>query len=750
MSRYGLSQSALRVFALAAVSGSFWGLGGGGAAPAYATPGRAYELVSPADKGGQPVFVSPTGRAIGLVRAAQDGDGATFTSWGIFGDAVGGLPVTYRSRRTSLGWATTAVSPGPSTASPDIFTGKMSAWSESSRNLDVGVIKTRDAHDSTDDDGGNDVYKTGGSAPVLVSRGNGSERTGVAGIDGNPVSSSDGSRIVFQTRAHLVPEDSARVAGTEVYERIADETRVVNEIDQTGAPINVCGSLLGAGSSTDRNAISSDGRRINITVPAGGGASPDCVVPAEIYQRVDGVRTIHVSRSQRDPVDPAGARPKAYLGASADGDRVFFSSGERLSGSAPDRSGVYRYTVSTGALDLLLPTGLAPASVSKISADGSTIYFISLEALTPEAVAGRRNLYVHRDGAVKHVATDQPGTVLQTDIVGASEAVRRAVVTPSGGHFLFSTAARLTDFDTRGRAQVYLYRFAEDELVCVSCDPSGQRPSASGVTGDSVISLPAGPLGTTYMDDQAPPITADGSTVVLASADRLIAADTNRAVDIYEYRDGELSLVTTGRATSDASLIGMAADGRDVFFVTYDSLVPQDVDGGNLDLYTARLGGGFPYDSPPVPTPCLGDACQAGPTPAPQFEIPGTETFNGQVPDDEEPPALVDRRLRLLRISSASKNRFNRTGRLPLKVRVTGGGTVRATLHARIGRRNRLVGATRVAVSTQRATTKTVAVRLNALGQRALRRGAIRVRVSVSLSGMQEARATVTLRRGRA
>jgi hypothetical protein len=51
-----------------------------------------------------------------------------------------------------------------------------------------------------------------------------------------------------------------------------------------------------------------------------------------------------------------------------------------------------------------------------------------------------------------------------------------------------------------------------------------------------------------------------------------------------------------------------AATGSDVFLVTRQRLVSSDRD-NLIDLYDARVGGGFP-DSPPVPTPCIADECQ--------------------------------------------------------------------------------------------------------------------------------------------
>ena len=45
----------------------------------------------------------------------------------------------------------------------------------------------------------------------------------------------------------------------------------------------------------------------------------------------------------------------------------------------------------------------------------------------------------------------------------------------------------------------------------------------------------------------------------------------------------------------------MSSDGRDVFFSTYDTLVPQDHNGQFLKIYDARTNGGIPYQVPLLP-----------------------------------------------------------------------------------------------------------------------------------------------------
>jgi len=56
-------------------------------------------------------------------------------------------------------------------------------------------------------------------------------------------------------------------------------------------------------------------------------------------------------------------------------------------------------------------------------------------------------------------------------------------------------------------------------------------------------------------------------------------------------------------------LIDASEDGSDAFFLTGSSLVGQDP--GAIDLYDARVGGGFAEGGEGIP--CEGDSCQALP-----------------------------------------------------------------------------------------------------------------------------------------
>ncbi|HVA19630.1 MAG TPA: hypothetical protein VMU55_05610, partial [Solirubrobacteraceae bacterium] len=109
-------------------------------------------------------------------------------------------------------------------------------------------------------------------------------------------------------------------------------------------------------------------------------------------------------------------------------------------------------------------------------------------------------------------------------------------------------------------------------------------------------------------------ISEDGSTIVFQSDDALTPQVHGGIHNVYEWHDGNVYLLSDGRDTNQHSgLIGMDATGQNVFFTTADKLVGQDSD-TSVDVYDARIEGGFP--APLLPAGCKGEECQ-GPLTAP-------------------------------------------------------------------------------------------------------------------------------------
>jgi hypothetical protein len=113
------------------------------------------------------------------------------------------------------------------------------------------------------------------------------------------------------------------------------------------------------------------------------------------------------------------------------------------------------------------------------------------------------------------------------------------------------------------------------------------------------------------------------------SKSRLVPEDQDAVYDVYQWRNGELSLVSTGLSPTDGALYkANSADGTNVYFTTLDRLSWQDFDAA-MDVYTARLGGGIP--EPPRPPACdvLADACQGATAPVPGASGAASSVFAG-------------------------------------------------------------------------------------------------------------------------
>jgi hypothetical protein len=350
--------------------------------------------------------------------------------------------------------------------------------------------------------------------------------------------------------------------------------------------------------------------------------------------RIDGDSTVEVSAPQR-PVagpDPLDTKPGYFRAASDDGNRVLFTSCEKLTedstavGSSAECNNdaindLYAYGVDTETLvDLTTadPSGGAVLGVAAISDDASTVYFVARGVLADGASAGAPNLYLLRGGETTFVGTLSEADSAVWALPGNDVYNSRA--TPDGDHLAFLSSADLTAGADSGNDQVYLYDAGDDSLVCASCDPAGgfeaaaslQPPGASQV-GRDYVSLPQ-------------PLSDDGQRLFFNTPQPLVPEDGNGKVDVYAYTASGAELLSSGRSSENSYLLQASPSGDDVFITTYERLVGADVD-FNADVYDARVGGGFP--EPPAPSPpCLGEACQQAP-PAAAPAVPGSDGYSG-------------------------------------------------------------------------------------------------------------------------
>jgi hypothetical protein len=288
-----------------------------------------------------------------------------------------------------------------------------------------------------------------------------------------------------------------------------------------------------------------------------------------------------------------------------------------------------------------------------VATEAGDVYFYSPEQLTGgEGVPARRNLYAFRDGAVRHVAT-----------FDAVKPATRFQVSPDGEHAAFITASQITSYDntaadgkcTEGSillpdtgpacTEMYAYDAEADEVTCVSCLPDGSPP-------DSDV---AGSRNGLFM-------AHDGRTF-FTTEDALVPADTNGLPDIYEYSGGRPRLISSGIGTDQtlasefsAGLYGVSGNGTDVYFITLETLVPQDQNGPFLKMYVARTNGGFPISAEVAPC-AAADECHGPGSVAPALPRGGTTSPFGATGNARPTPKAKQRKRCGKRAKKAGKKR---------------------------------------------------------------------------------------------
>jgi len=181
--------------------------------------------------------------------------------------------------------------------------------------------------------------------------------------------------------------------------------------------------------------------------------------------------------------------------------------------------------------------------------------------------------------------------------------------------------------------EVFEYDAVGGQLVCVSCNPTGVRPA-----GPSSLGNPYGDISGTP-DYRRRSFSDDGSRLFFQSGDALVPQASDGRQNVYEYENGHVYPISNVAGDYESFLLDASASGNDVFFGTADQLVPQDQD-DRIDVYDARVGGGFPVSANP-PACNNGDSCKPPPAPQPEvFGAPSSATFSGA--GNPAPPAVVE------------------------------------------------------------------------------------------------------------
>jgi DNA-binding beta-propeller fold protein YncE len=644
---------------------------------------RAYEMVSPLDKNGADVssgeiavgFAAPT-------KSSAEGNRLSFGAVRSFADpAAAPLTNQYLSARGPDGWSTAALSPPRSNPPlwPPAFKGQFKAFDDDLCGgwflQDSALALVPGAPVGVANIYRRDYCSAGSPYELLTPVDPPGFGFGLGEIDPElylPMPqgfSADQAHTILRVPAPLTPEACQTVGIMQVY------------LSQPEGPPRLISALPnGNGTCTDSSAgtyeDTTDGFRENSLVHA---ISPDASRvfwtdsgstkvagegilgpgPGKLYFRFNATEEqSDVKGGKCEDEEKActrliSAEKARYWGADSETTKAIYTvetpgGGEEL----------FEYDVEE-AKSKSIAKGVK--SVVGISEDASRVYFTSTQALTgaqqnsegEEAQAGAHNLYLYEAGV---------GFVFVARVSGVDEfgdikpTFRFARLSPDGLHLAFASAARLSDYDNTDvaaglpAAEVYLYdadgSSGPGELRCLSCNPSRARPRGRNRGNSQFPRWTAATIpGWTEQLSPTRLLSSDGGRLFFESYDDLLPRDSNGKKDVYEWQrasgeeactkagadlyvpsaGGCISLISSGQSAEDTELIDASEGGRDVFFTTGSSLLPQDP--GLVDVYDARVNGGYPPPAKP-PAICEGEACQ-GAAFAPDDPTPASAAFKG-------------------------------------------------------------------------------------------------------------------------
>ncbi len=655
---------------------------------------RAYEMVSPAFKDGYPAPLAEW--------MSADGSRVLIESPGAFAGAVGGdgyfFEDWYESVRSGSGWVTSALNP-PGSVLP--YGELRAVSSDLGRTLWVGRQASQSAYAEGlyVREGDGSFVGVGPMVPPSLTGGSPAGGYILPSVLADKLhfagASADLSHVLFRyefagaagatrlpywsgdTTVEEPSNGGGRTRSLYEYVGTGNTHPLLVGLNGVGRLVSDCGTVLGADEGEDGegvndvyNAVSGDGETVFFTAYS----RNHCELPEghvapvvdELWARLGGVESVPISEPtavQCEACDAGAVKaPAVFQGASEDGSKVFFLTGQELfAGDTGLNLYEYDFDGVLGRKVVRVSMGSAEPEVqgvARVSEDGSHVYFVAKGVLSGsdaegrEPVAGGENLYVfERDGTYPagHVAF--VATLSEADARDWSMDDERPVqATPDGRFVVFQSVADLTPGDTSSEPQVFEYDAQQETLVRVSTGQAGYAGGlASANEHGSSITVQRYPsisrLGFNPADATSGlAVSAVGegsqvvSRVVFESAGALTpgteALSEGTGVNLYEYRsvgsvtNGDVYLISRGdeerekgEALSVQSLQGISESGGDVFFGTLAPLLVGDVD-GNYDLYDARAGGGFPA---PAVAGCEGEGCQGPPSVGPPaFGVAGS------------------------------------------------------------------------------------------------------------------------------
>jgi DNA-binding beta-propeller fold protein YncE len=666
------------------------------ASPSALPDGRAWEMVSPPDKGGAPVEALT--REGGLILASEDGNTFTYVVNGALGEeAQGNRSPEWQqvlARRGEHGWGSQDITT-PNTTAKGITPGATPQYQYFSADLSRALVQPTQLGVDAEPPLAPGVTQatmylrddTSGTYLPLVTEGNVAPGTVFGGqlqfVGGTPGL----SHVVIASQVALSGPSSA----PGLYEWTGGALQLLSLLPG-GAPAK---GLVELGyANVAANAISTDGTRIIWT-------TAESERSGHLYMRdTASGETVQLDAAQ-GVGEPGGAGTAHFQTASGDGSRVFFTDQQRLTPDStaealPPRPDLYEcemveqnnkltckltdLTVDHNAGEHANVQGL----VFGTSQDGTSTYLVAQGVLATnengkgeKAVNANDNLYELLYDAGQRTTTfiatlsSEDSPEWEGNRI-ANTAYVTARVSPRGRYLAFMSNASLTGYDntdTNPEAkgardeEVYLYDAANASVRCVSCNPTGARPTgvldaegvgeglgrlvdrrkvwvghwlAANIPGWTAENLTSALVQSRYL--------SDAGRLFFDSPDSLVAQASNHKENVYEYEPAGLgscqspsgacvSLISSGSSGKESAFLEATPDGSSVFFITAAQLLPQDTDTA-FDIYDARIcTQASPCLTPPVPVAggcSTANACRpASPSQQAPLATSGSATLAG-------------------------------------------------------------------------------------------------------------------------
>lgn len=320
-----------------------------------------------------------------------------------------------------------------------------------------------------------------------------------------------------------------------------------------------------------------DGARVffeAFLAPASG--SPN--VCPRLFERFAGQSALLAS--DPSPPSPPVCESAKFGGVSADGTHVFFTSGAELEpgDKVGDGDDIYQRVGASLTRLTTYPTPegecVEQVKFADASSDGGTVLFSTTAQVVAEDTDSTADVYKRRpDGTFSLVSRGTDGGRQPCGPLGGD---RPVALSADGSTAVFETTARLSPVDSDSSNDLYS---ADDSgaLDLVSTGPTDNNADERSSVFPDWLAL----------------ASDDAKSIAFETHQRLVSADRDSAADVYMRAGGQAELVSVGTAdktvASDAELLALSADGSAVVFATSEPLVARDTD-RERDVYLRRSG----------------------------------------------------------------------------------------------------------------------------------------------------------------